>query len=56
MHGGPVLDVGQRLIEARKVLVAGNRHDIFLEQDVLGLEAGRVDVGHVVGHHIHLPL
>jgi len=40
----------------KEILVAGDRHHIFLEQDVLGLEAGRVDVGHVVGHHVHLPL
>ena len=41
---------------AREVLVAGDRHDVFLEEDRLGLEAGGVDVGHVVGHDIHLML
>jgi hypothetical protein len=29
---------------------------ILLEQHLFGLEAGRVDVGDVVGHHVHLPL
>jgi len=56
MNGGPVLHIGQGLVEALEILVAGHRHHIFLKQQLLRLEASGVDVGDIVRHHIHLAL
>src|SRR6185503_11873946 len=55
VEGGAVLHEGDAAIGALKIVFMRGRAQIFLEQRPVGLEAGRVDVGNVVGNDIHLP-
>ena len=53
--GAAVLDVADAAVAADEVVFVRARHQIFLEQRRVGLEAGGVDVRDVVGDDIELP-
>ena len=55
VEGGAVLHEGDAAVGVREIVFMRRRAQIFLEQRPVGLEAGRVDVGDVVGNDIHLP-
>ncbi len=55
-EGAAVLDVADAAVAADEIVFVGARHQIFLEQRGIGLEARGVDVRNVVGDDVELPL
>ena len=56
LEGAAVLDIADGAVKAApEVVFMGARLQIFLEQRLVGLVAGRIDVRDVVGDDIHLP-
>ena len=53
--GAAVLDVADAAVASDEVVFVRARHQIFLKQRLVGLEAGGVDVRDVVGDDVQLP-
>src|SRR5262249_18530782 len=54
--GGAVEHEAQAAVGAGEAIRAGHRHEVFLEDVAVRLEPGGVQVGHIVGDDIELPL
>src|SRR5580698_9210477 len=52
--GGAILHEADFAVAAGEFLVGGARHQIFAERRLVGLEAGGVDIGDVVGDDVEL--
>jgi hypothetical protein len=55
MIGGAVGHVADAAVAAEEIVLVRARGQIFVEQRLVGLVAGGVDVGDIVGDDIHLP-
>jgi hypothetical protein len=55
VEGGAVLHERDAAVGGDEIVLVRVRRQIFLEQGAVGLVAGGVDVGDVVGDDVHLP-